>query len=1047
MVACPVLVGRDAERRRLAGCLEDAERGRGGLVVVTGPPGIGKSRLVTDLVERARGRGDLVLSGAAVREAAEVPFRALADAFIGLELPSDPGLEPWSGLLTGVLPGPAVPGRTAMSVEATPAARAEAVLRLLRVLAATRPVVLLLEDFQWADPDTTAVLEHLIDHLDQERVLVTITAREGALADRLRARHPEAVLVLDPLTTTDVVAMVDACVGPGATTDAGEVDHVVALSKGIPFLVEELLSSPDRAEASVVAMVAGRLAGFDGETQRVVRTAALLGEEVSWRLLVIALSLDEPAVGRALELAHEAGLIRGGAAHAPYAFSHALTREAVIASTPPWVRQQLAREALTALDTQPPGPEETRPEVVALAELADLPDRVAQLHGLAGQEALACGALTTAVAALERAASAAVEEPVRASVLSSLLEAYAAAGRFEECTDTSRTLLALPSLTAAGRAKVHVVLAQASIEATRWSMASTHLVAAAALLEQQPDEATEARRRVLAAEVRLAARELSECAELVDSVLEMAAANADVRCRALALRGRSLRARDLRAAEAAFEAVLATAAAAQLPLWSMNALHELGTIDLFDHSGTERLEEALRTAQAIGALSTATVLHLQLTAAHVFRFEPVAARTHAVQARDSARRLGMRQIEATASVFLAEVAASEVDPEQTEHEIAEAEAALVGDREIAGSAWGARGLVKLFAGDRLGAREPLRRAFERTHEPAQRRAGSIPRPAAAAARRRRRPAGRVGGRRRPGARASRSTVANRGLLALGHRRGSPDGQIARGRVRVGRAMQRVALAAYPVWSDLAFFLVAPCARARWVGSPGRVAASRAASVFARGHQLTALADHSGVSQRSVAEPRNWSLAHARARSCDCVVVGLSNKHIAATRWCSRRAPIEKHVESLLRKTGTRSRDRADGFDHSAARLRTRFRSSTDASVPRAARRSIVAVGSPADRGEGEQPWVLPRPSPTLWGPGARDWSDYNEPMCTPFYEAVLDATGVGPRHEGCSTSAAEAGSPCCSRRGAEPPSAGLDVDPSAAGHRPRTSPAADAARR
>ena len=56
----------------------------------------------------------------------------------------------------------------------------------------------------------------------------------------------------------------------------------------------------------------------------------------------------------------------------------------------------------------------------------------------------------------------------------------------------------------------------------------------------------------------------------------------------------------------------------------------------------------------------------------------------------------------------------------------------------------------------------------------------------------------------------------------------------------------------------------------------------------------------------------------------------------------------------------------------------------------------------------------------LWGPGARDWADYNEPMCTPFYEAVLNATGVGSGTRlldvGCG-----AGLPCCSRRGGAPP--------------------------
>jgi hypothetical protein len=88
-----------------------------------------------------------------------------------------------------------------------------------------------------------------------------------------------------------------------------------------------------------------------------------------------------------------------------------------------------------------------------------------------------------------------------------------------------------------------------------------------------------------------------------------------VRCHALGLLGRSHRARDLDAARLAFEKALACAEMANLPLWRLRALHELGTIELFEQAGTGRLGQALRTATDLGALSMAAVLDIQLVAA------------------------------------------------------------------------------------------------------------------------------------------------------------------------------------------------------------------------------------------------------------------------------------------------------------------------------------------------------------------------------------------------------------------------------------------------
>jgi DNA-binding CsgD family transcriptional regulator len=79
----------------------------------------------------------------------------------------------------------------------------------------------------------------------------------------------------------------------------------------------------------------------------------------------------------------------------------------------------------------------------------------------------------------------------------------------------------------------------------------------------------------------------------------------------------------------AFESALVTAEAAGLPLWRLRALHELGTIDLLDHAGVERLSEARRAAEQMGALSTVAILDLQLAAAFTCRWELDTCDAHA----------------------------------------------------------------------------------------------------------------------------------------------------------------------------------------------------------------------------------------------------------------------------------------------------------------------------------------------------------------------------------------------------------------------------------
>jgi DNA-binding CsgD family transcriptional regulator len=262
----------------------------------------------------------------------------------------------------------------------------------------------------------------------------------------------------------------------------------------------------------------------------------------------------------------------------------------------------------------------------------------------------------------------------------------------------------------------------------------------------------------------------------------------------------------------------------------------------------------------------------------------------------------MSQVAATAAVFLAEVAAVSDDPMAMVDAIADAEESCPGDPEITGSVWGARGLARLFRGDRAGAREPLRRSFEiltRLPNPgpavylgfwplllAVNDYGSAEAASAAA--------------REAGVTVNR---ANRGLLGYADavRIGPTDLQGA-----ASLAAQATAdLAAYPVWADLARLLVAPWARRDGWGD-WRGWLESAAATFDR-HGLVELAGEARDSGRAgTGLAATLGITLRETEVLRLVGAGLSNKEIAAQLVLSSRT-VEKHVEGLFRKTGTRSR--------------------------------------------------------------------------------------------------------------------------------------------
>jgi hypothetical protein len=399
-----------------------------------------------------------------------------------------------------------------------------------------------------------------------------------------------------------------------------------------------------------------------------------------------------------------------------FRFRHMLTREAVVAKLLPPRRVTLAARALAALEAAHPELSGASGDLATdLAIQADDLGRAGALLIESGRWALGRGALAPAIDTLRRAAELLADPDQRAEAETLLVEGLALAGRVDEAMLLGDRLIAqlVPGGGAATtRAAIHLKLAHAAVDGTRWAAARRHVGIASDLLAAQPESGLRAQAAVLEAEVAFADHEVDRARVLAEDAFASPGASPEIRCHALELLGRVRRVNDLDAARGAFELALTTADAAGLAVWRLRALHELGTIDMFDHAGTGRLCEARRIAGELGAASTGAVIDLQLTAAAMFRFELDEAEHYARSALAISSRLGLAKTRAIVLVFLAEIYAMRRDPAEMERFLALASAAAPGDPEIEGSALaGARGMRALLEDDRASALDGLSRGI------------------------------------------------------------------------------------------------------------------------------------------------------------------------------------------------------------------------------------------------------------------------------------------------------------------------------------------------
>ena len=351
-VSSPVLVGRVAESERMRAALDDARSGRSRALLVAGEAGVGKTRLVAEMAELAREEGMTVLVGGCIQVGeGALPYAPVVEALRGFVRRASPEeldaiVGPGRAELARLLPdlGTAVDGPVAdLSIGSTQGRLFELLLGVLERLAATSPLLLLVEDLHWSDRSTRDLLGFLVRNLRDAPIAIVMTYR----SDELHRRHPLLPYLaelersgrvervgLDPFDLRDVTAQLLSIAGHDLPPALIESIH--ARSNGNAFFAEELLvaaGDDGRTELppTLRDVLLARVAELAEPTQEFLRLASAAGQRVDPALLADAAGLDEATLFDALRECVARQILvpdpRSGVDR--YTFRHALLQEAV----------------------------------------------------------------------------------------------------------------------------------------------------------------------------------------------------------------------------------------------------------------------------------------------------------------------------------------------------------------------------------------------------------------------------------------------------------------------------------------------------------------------------------------------------------------------------------------------------------------------------------------------------------------------------------------------------------------------------------------------
>ena len=367
-VSSPHLVGRGEELAALESALVRAREGDGSIVIVASEAGMGKSRLISELARRAEASDMTVAVGECVPLAeGEIPYAPIVVALRSLLRQSD-GSEHETlsaprelAALMPELSSRSDAVTTVVGATGTQARLFEQVLALLSHRARTKPLVLVVEDCQWADRSTRDLLAFLVRATRREPIAMVVSYR----IDELQHRHPLRPFVrelersgratrieLGPFTRDELRDQVTGILDEAPPPPL--VDRLLERSEGNPYFTEELLASsrgPDvPLPRSLRDILLSRVEPQSGAVRDVLRIVAVAGRTIEHALLAVVTNLSEEELNRSLRDAVESYLLTHGSSSGTYSFRHALLREAVYGDLLPGERRPLHLGLARALE-------------------------------------------------------------------------------------------------------------------------------------------------------------------------------------------------------------------------------------------------------------------------------------------------------------------------------------------------------------------------------------------------------------------------------------------------------------------------------------------------------------------------------------------------------------------------------------------------------------------------------------------------------------------------------------------------------------------------
>jgi tetratricopeptide (TPR) repeat protein/transcriptional regulator with XRE-family HTH domain len=357
------LIGREHELHRILGAAERAVDGVGGLVLVSGEPGVGKTRLAQEVTTHLREREFLVAIGRCYEPQQAVPYYAFLDALATAHALAPPPIRAGAGrrwpYLGYLLPDEL--GVRPVASDPSPDDQARlcrAVTGFLLALAESRPVAILLDDLHWMDSAGLDLLHHLAREGRTHRLLLLGTFRdreaspngplERVLVDLSREGLAEEMTVgcicWEETARLTAATLGDCAIGEGLT----QLLH--ARTDGNPFYIHQVLQTLTEQDEgrshlgawsanaveelgvpeTVRAVIRRRLSRLSHDNQRILQEASVLEQTFSFNDLCAMSSSPKHDVEDALDAAIEAGMVREVDRNG-YMFDHALTRDTLYA--------------------------------------------------------------------------------------------------------------------------------------------------------------------------------------------------------------------------------------------------------------------------------------------------------------------------------------------------------------------------------------------------------------------------------------------------------------------------------------------------------------------------------------------------------------------------------------------------------------------------------------------------------------------------------------------------------------------------------------------